>query len=73
MMMGDQAQAEMLRTNTDSPEYCGELITRISLLPKPLAEPVSELAREGRSLCDRGQVRSGVAKLRRALRAAQAP
>lgn len=73
MLLGDQAQADVLRTNTDSPQYCGELVTRISLLPRPLPEPVSTLAREGQNLCDQGQVRLGVAKLRRALRAAQNP
>ncbi len=64
------AQAEVVRVTTDSAAYCGELSQRLSVTPHAEAEPARSLAEEGRRLCDNGYVRTGVAKLRRALRAA---
>ncbi len=47
-----------VRVTTDSSAYCTELAVR--------------LAKQGQRLCESGHVRSGIAKLRRALRATQA-
>jgi hypothetical protein len=60
-----------LRVTTDSAGYCGELAQRISLQPGAGSEPARSLAVEGQRLCETGHVRTGIAKLRRALRAAQ--
>lgn len=60
-----------LRVTTDSATYCGELLQRVSAQPGAGREPARSLAQQGQRLCDTGHVRSGIAKLRRALRAAQ--
>jgi hypothetical protein len=62
---------EPLRVTTDSATYCGELAQRVSAQPGSRQEPARSLAAEGKRLCDTGYVRTGIAKLRRALRAAQ--
>jgi len=58
------------RMTTDSEEYCTHLNNELSRLrnryPFPTRE-VRELADEGRRMCDKGQYRGGVARLRRAL------
>ena len=61
-----------LRITTDTAEYCGNLATRLASLPAARQEPSRSLAAEGVKLCGNGHVRTGVAKLRRAIRAAQA-
>lgn len=60
-----------LRVTTDSAAYCGELAERIAAQPGAAQEPARSLAAEGQRLCDTGHVRTGIARLRRALRAAQ--
>ena len=60
------------RVTTDTVEYCGSLAARLAALPTAVSEPLRNLAEEGKRLCGNGHVRTGVAKLRRALRAAQA-
>lgn len=62
----------MPRVTTDSREYCSELVTRLRGLPGARDEAVRQLAEDGMRLCDDGHPRTGVAKLRRAIRAAQA-
>ncbi|WP_137125911.1 hypothetical protein [Roseomonas sp. HF4] len=59
------------RVTTDSREYCAELARRFATLPNAEAEPARSLAAEGVRLCDAGHPRTGVAKLRRAIRAAR--
>jgi hypothetical protein len=59
------------RVTTDTVEYCGSLVARLSTLPAAGREPSRSLAAEGMRLCDTGHVRTGIAKLRRAVRAAQ--
>ena len=59
------------RITTDTVEYCGSLAARLASLPVARTEPTRTLAAEGLRLCGDGHVRTGVAKLRRALRAAQ--
>ena len=54
-----------------TPEYCRSLAGRLAALPGARAEPSRSLGEEGVKLCGDGHVRTGVTKLRRALRAAQ--
>lgn len=60
------------RVTTDSPAYCEELLARLERLPNAEAGAPRVLAERGRRLCAEGQLRTGIAKLRRAIRAAQA-
>lgn len=61
----------MPRVTTDSREYCIELAHRLVSLPGAREEAVRRLAEDGLRLCEEGHPRTGVAKLRRAIRAAQ--
>jgi hypothetical protein len=61
-----------VRVTTDSSAYCVALAARLAKQPQGEAEAARSLAAEGQRLCETGHVRSGIAKLRRALRAAQA-
>ncbi|HWT08726.1 MAG TPA: hypothetical protein VN329_06145 [Roseomonas sp.] len=61
----------MPRVTTDSREYCVELADRLLELPGAREETVRRLAEDGMRLCETGHPRTGVAKLRRAIRAAQ--
>ena len=56
---------------SDSREYCIELADRLGLLPGARQDSVRRLAEDGMRLCENGHPRTGVAKLRRAIRAAQ--
>lgn len=70
--MATPAQASAVaRITTESIEYCAELSRRVTTLPKAGEALPSALAEEGRRLCANGHVRTGIAKLRRAIRAAQ--
>ncbi len=60
-----------LRTVPQGREYCDELSARLTALPGAAREPARGLAEEGRAMCRDGHVRTGVARLRRALRIAQ--
>jgi hypothetical protein len=60
------------RVTTDTAEYCTSLAVRFASLPAARQEASRRLAAEGEQLCGRGYVRTGIAKLRRAVRAAQA-
>jgi hypothetical protein len=61
------------RVTTDSREYCVELADRLLGLPGADDDAVQRLATDGLRLCNNGHPRTGVAKLRRAIRAARAP
>ncbi len=56
---------------TDLPRYCLQLSDRVDELmhvaPGPLSDEVVSLTTEGRVLCDKGRVRGGVMRLRRAV------
>jgi hypothetical protein len=68
------ARAEgVLRVTTESSEYCEVLSARLAAAQGAGtgAGAVGRLAEDGRRLCQDGHVRAGIAKLRRALRAAQ--
>ncbi len=58
------------RLTTDTPEFCHHLSSRLTeaerITPPPQA--VQTLADEGRMMCDHGEVRRGVHRLRRAFR-----
>lgn len=57
-----------LRVTTDSAEYCETLAGRVSAMPTAAAPLPHALAEEGRRLCANGHYRTGIAKLRRAIR-----
>ncbi len=57
-----------LRVTTDDDAYCQVLLERISTAPVPGGSPAAQLVEEGRQLCRAGHPRTGIAKLRRALR-----
>jgi hypothetical protein len=59
------------RLISDSPEYCAELSGRFAALGTEASDHARILAEEGRKLCAEGQTRSGIAKLRRALKEGQ--
>lgn len=66
------ARAEQTpRVTSDTAEYCGSLAARVAVTPGAAREPSRSLAEQGVALCGNGHVRTGIAKLRRALRAAQ--
>jgi len=59
------------RVTTDSVEYCFQLFSRLSVQPPDVLASVRGLAEEGMRLCETGRTRSGISKLRRALRIVQ--
>jgi hypothetical protein len=59
------------RVTSDSPEYCSSLAARVAVMPAGKREPSKSLAAEGVKLCGAGHSRAGIAKLRRAVKAAQ--
>jgi hypothetical protein len=70
------AQVRLIQTNpmeitTDTPEYCHELMKRMSELLKlaraPVPHEVDDLTSEGRRMCDHGHTRGGIMRLRSAL------
>lgn len=65
------AESSPVRVTTDTYEYCSVLAQRLAALPQSREEPARSLGEDGQRLCSSGHVRTGVAKLRRALRAAQ--
>jgi hypothetical protein len=56
---------------SDTAEYCGILMNRISGMSRTAAMPlpmdVAALSREGERMCVRGQTRGGILRLRKAL------
>ena len=56
---------------SDTPEYCGVLKNRISLMSRASTLPTSleaaALSEEGERMCTQGQTRGGIMRLRRAL------
>lgn len=67
----DQMQDPPLEVTSDTPEYCLKLLDRVSELVRLSAQPapaeVTTLSSEGERLCDHGQLRGGILRLRRAL------
>lgn len=65
------AQQAAPRLISGEPEYCAELAGRFGALGPDAPAHLRLLADEGRQLCAEGQTRSGIAKLRRAIKEAQ--
>jgi hypothetical protein len=59
------------RVISDTPEYCLRLLDRVSELVRLASAPppreVTSLSSEGQRMCDQGQTRGGILRLRRAL------
>ena len=52
---------------SDTPEYCMRLFGRVQALRVATQAPeVALLVREGRTMCENGQTRAGIMRLRRA-------
>lgn len=71
MTVSSMVKEPGVRLTTDTAEYCRLLAARVAALPNAAGEPTRSIAAEGVRLCRTGHIRTGVAKLRRALRAAQ--
>ncbi len=60
-----------MEITTDTPEYCQKLLGRVSemirLAIAPVPHEATDLTTEGRRMCDHGQTRSGIMRLRSAL------
>ncbi len=59
------------RVISDTPEYCLRLLDRVSEMVRvasvPPPQEVASLSTEGQRMCDQGQTRGGILRLRRAL------
>ena len=64
-------QSPAQQVTSDTPEYCLQLLDKVSelvrLAPAPPPQDVTRLSSEGQRMCDRGQTRGGILRLRRAL------
>ncbi len=69
-LSGPAVASNVVRMTTVTPEYCAALSARLAALPRAAEEGPRAMAEEGRRLCASGQVRVGIAWLRRAFRAA---
>lgn len=67
-----EGRSAELRVLPEGPGYCEDLAARLARQPRGRMEPARSLGAEGLRLCGQGDVRSGIDRLRRALRAAQA-
>jgi hypothetical protein len=55
---------------TDTPQYCLQLLDRVSEMVRSranLPDEVTTLSTQGQRMCDQGQTRGGIMRLRRAL------
>jgi hypothetical protein len=62
-------QTPVEQVTTDTPEYCLHLLERLRQIERgrPPSQDVAFLSDEGRRMCDHGQVRAGITRLRRAM------
>jgi hypothetical protein len=63
-------QSMPAQVTTDTPQYCLQLLDRVSELVRIKEDPpqeVTNLSSEGQRMCDQGQTRGGIMRLRRAL------
>ena len=69
MPVAGQQRAQLV--TTDTPEYRLQLLDRVSELVRvaetPPPQEVTSLSSEGQRMCDQGQTRGGILRLRRAL------
>jgi len=60
-----------MEITTDTPEYCQKLLNRIGELVRLATAPVphdaTDLTNQGQRMCDHGQTRGGIMRLRSAL------
>ncbi|HBK05132.1 MAG TPA: hypothetical protein DDZ81_04630 [Acetobacteraceae bacterium] len=65
------APAGPMEITTDTPEYCQELLLRVGNLVRlataPVPREVTDLTSEGQRMCDHGQTRGGIMRVRSAL------
>ena len=65
---GTSAQEPVSLGTRDTAEYCAHLSTRVrSMLRSPHPIEAAALSDAGRRMCDNGQTRGGILRLRRAL------
>lgn len=68
---GQRVQGGPMEITSDTREYCLHLLDRVSSLVRlsatPVPSEVTTLSAEGERLCDRGQPKPGILRLRRAL------
>jgi hypothetical protein len=60
------AQEKPIQVTSDTEEYCSQLQSRI-VRGNLTVEDVQRLLAEGRAMCDHGEIRGGIVRLRRAL------
>ena len=64
-------QSSPMEITTDTPEYCQKLLSRIGELVRLATAPVpheaSDLTAEGQRMCNHGQTRGGIMRLRQAI------
>jgi hypothetical protein len=64
-------QSSPMIVTTDTPEYCLQLLDRVSEMVRlatiPVPREVTDLTTEGHRMCAHGQTRSGIMRLRSAL------
>jgi hypothetical protein len=62
---------DTMQVTSDTPEYCQYLHTRVDsqvhLASTPPPREVTDLSAEGERMCEHGQTRGGIMRLRRAL------
>jgi hypothetical protein len=65
------SQTAPQQVTSDTPEYCFRLFDRVSEMVRgarvPPPQEVTFLSSEGQRMCDQGQTRGGILRLRRAL------
>ncbi|MBN9564119.1 MAG: hypothetical protein J0H14_25835 [Alphaproteobacteria bacterium] len=68
-------QTPIEQVTTDTPEYCLHLLQRLRQIEqnRPPPKDVSYLSDEGKLMCDHGQIRAGITRLRRAMQIMLAP
>ena len=62
-------QTPVEQVTTDTPEYCLHLLERLRQIEhsRPPPQEVSFLTDQGKLMCDHGQIRAGITRLRRAM------
>ena len=59
-------EQQVLTSTTDTPAYCTQLVRQLADRHSAILD-VQRLLADGREMCERGQVRGGIRRLRRAL------
>ena len=71
VLTSGQADHAPARVTTDTAEYCNQLAGQVApLITTPqtgVMQQASALSDEGQHMCEQGQIRAGIARLRRAL------